>query len=139
MKKILLWIVLAIACYSAKSNPTMNVSDFIRYSQQMNDLSAKYMADKQFADATKVIDKWLITYEKTSVTDKLSCQQIYASILYNQACAYAQSDELLKALKSLKEAVRMGFNNKFQLVNDGNLLPLKSFDEFKKIVKSMNS
>ena len=139
MKKLFLWIVLAIACLNAKSNPSVAVSDFERYSQQMSDLSSKYIADKQFENASKVIDIWLASYEKTTVSEKVACNQIYATILYNQACAYAQTNELFKALKALNESVKKGYSNKAQLENDVNLLPLKLFDEYKMILKKMKS
>lgn len=132
-------IALGILCTIAIANPstTTNVSTFETYSQQMQSLSVKYIADKQYNNAAKVIEKWMISYDALSNKEKESYNAVYATILYHQACAYAQTNELYKALKSLKDAVKAGYNNRNQIENDINLSNLKQFDEFNKIINSI--
>lgn len=139
MKKLSLMIALGIACSIAIAKPTTNVSQFETYSQQMQDLSAKYIADKKFDYAAKVIEKWTVSYDALSDKDKASYNTVYATIMYNQACAFAQTNELYKALQALKAAVKAGYNNTSQIENDVNLSTLKQFDEFNKIVRSIKS
>ena len=72
MKKLSLLIAVGIACSIAIAKPTVNVSQFETYSQQMQDLSAKYITAKQFDNANKTIDAWLNTYNALSDKDKES-------------------------------------------------------------------
>jgi len=139
MKKLSLMVALGIACSIAIAKPTTNVSQFETYSQQMQQMSAKYVADKKFDYASKTTEKWLETYNALSDKDKASYNAQYATIMYNQACAYAQTNELYKALKALKNAVNAGYNNTTQIQSDENLASLKKFDEFNKIVSSIKS
>jgi hypothetical protein len=139
MKKLSLMIAMGIASSIAIAKPGTNVSQFETYSQQMQQMSAKYVADKKFDYAGKTTEKWLETYNSLSDKDKTNYSSIYADIMYNQACAYAQTNELYKALKALKNAVNAGYSNASQIQNDENLNSLKQFDEFKKIVKSIKS
>ena len=139
MKKLSLLIALGITCSIAIAKPTTNVSQFETYSQQMQQMSAKYVADKKFDYATKTTEKWLEAYATLSDKDKANYNAVYSTIMYNQACAYAQTNELYKALKSLKNAVNAGYNNSSQIQSDENLASLKQFDEFNKIVKSIKS
>lgn len=137
MKKLSLMIALGILCSIAIAKPTTNVSQFETYSQQMQQMSAKYVADKKFENASKATEKWLETYNALSKNEKATFSTHYANIMYNQACAYAKTNELYKALKSLKNAVDAGYNNSLQIENDENLNALKQYDEFKKIVNSI--
>lgn len=137
MKKLSLMIALGILCSIAIAKPTTNVSQFETYSQQMNQMADNYIVNKKFNNASKTTEKWLETYNALSDKDKANYTTLYANIMYNQACAYAQTNELYKALKSLKNAVNAGFNNSMQIENDENLNALKQYDEFKKIVNSI--
>ena len=139
MKKLSLMIALGILCSIAIAKPTTNVSQFETYSQQMQQMSTKYVADKKFDYASKTTEKWLETYNALSTKDKANYSSLYANIMYNQACAYAQTNELYKALKSLKNAVNAGYSNSLQIENDENLNALKQYDEFKKIVNSIKA
>ena len=56
MKKLSLLIALGIACSIAIAKPTVNVSQFETYSQQMQDMSAKYISEKKFDNANKTIE-----------------------------------------------------------------------------------
>ncbi len=132
-------IALGILCSIAIAKPTTNVSQFETYSQQMHQMSTKYVADKKFDYASKTTEKWLETYNALSEKDKANYSSLYANIMYNQACAYAQTNELYKALKSLKNAVNAGYSNSLQIENDENLNALKQYDEFKKIVDSIKA
>lgn len=139
MKKLSLLIAVGIACSMAIAKPTVNVSQFETYSQQMQELSAKYITAKQFDNANKTIDAWLNSYNALSDKDKESYNAVYSTIMYNRACACTQRNEMYQALKSLKEAVKAGFVNKEQAENDPNLSALKSYDEFNKILKSIKA
>lgn len=139
MKKLSLMIALGILCSIAIAKPTTNVSQFETYSQQMQQMSTKYVADKKFDYASKTTEKWLETYNALSEKDKVNYSSLYANIMYNQACAYAQTNELYKALKSLKNAVNAGYSNSSQIENDENFNAIKQYDEFKKIVNSIKA
>lgn len=139
MKKLSLMIALGIVCSIAIAKPTTNVSQFETYSQQMQQMSAKYITDKKYDYAIKATEKWLETYNALSEKEKASFKNLYATIMYNQACAYAKTNELYNALKSLKNAVNAGYNNVTQIQSDENLASLKQYDEFDKIVKSIKS
>jgi len=139
MKKLSLLVAMGIACSIAIAKPTTNVSQFETYSQQMQQMSSKYMTDKKFDYAVKTTEKWLETYNALSDKEKENYKDVYAAIMYNQACAYTKTNELYKALKSLKNAVNAGYNNISQIQSDENLTTLKEFDEFKKIVKNIKS
>ena len=88
---------MGIACSIAIAKPSTNVSQFETYSQQMQQMSAKYVADKKFDYASKTTEKWLETYNSLSEKDKANYSSIYSDIMYNQACAYAQTNELYKS------------------------------------------
>lgn len=139
MKKLSLLIAMGIACSVAIAKPTVNVSQFETYSQQMQEMSAKYISAKQFGNANKTIEAWLNSYKALSDKEKANYAPVYASIMYNQACALTQTNEMYQALKALKEAVKAGFNNSVQAQNDPNLAQLKSYDEFNKILKSIKA
>jgi hypothetical protein len=139
MKKLSLLIALGIACSIAIAKPTVNVSQFETYSQQMQDMSAKYISEKKFDNANKTIEAWLNSYNLLSDKEKASYAPVYATIMYNKACALTQKNEMFYALKALKEAVKAGFNNSTQAQNDPNLAQLKSYDEFNKILKSIKA
>jgi len=59
--------------------------------------------------------------------------------MYNQACSLTRTNDKFQALKALKEAVNAGFNNKAKLENDPNLVELKQYEEFNKILNSIKS
>ena len=139
MKKLSLLIAVGIACSMAIAKPAVNVSQFETYSQQMQDMSAKYITAKQFANANKTIEAWLNSYQLLSDKEKANYASVYSTIMYNHACALTQTNEMYQALKSLKEAVKAGFNNSEQAQNDPNLAQLKSYDEFKKILNSIKA
>ncbi len=139
MKKLSSLIALGIVCSMAIAKPTVNTATFGTYSQQMQQMSAKYITEKQFTNANKTVEVWLNSYNLLSKTDKITFAPVYAAILYNQACALAQTNDLYAALKALKEAAKAGFNNGEQAKNDANLSPLKVYDEFNKIIESMKS
>ncbi len=139
MKKLSLLIALGIACSIAIAKPEVNVSQFETYSQQMQEMSSKYIAAKQFDNANKTIVAWLNSYQLLSDKDKANYASVYSTIMYNQACALTQTNEMYQALKSLKEAVKSGFNNSEQAQKDPNLAQLKSYDEFKKIISSIKA
>lgn len=137
MKKLSLMIALGIICSLAIAKPTVNVSAFETYSQQMQSLSEKYIIDKQYDNASKVIEKWIVSYDALTDKEKENYNAIYATIMYNQACAYAQTNDLYKALKALKAAVKAGYNNRNKIETDNNLFILKQFNEFNKIINSI--
>lgn len=139
MKKLSSLIALCIACSIAIAKPTVNVAQFETYSQQMQEMSARYIAAKQFSNANKTVEAWLNSYKLLSDKDKAAYAPIYASIMYNQACALTQTNEMYQALKALKEAVKAGYSNVEQAKNDPNLSPLKSYDEFNKIINSIKA
>lgn len=139
MKKLSLLIALGIACSIAIAKPTVNVSQFETYSQQMQDMSAKYIGEKKFENANKTIEAWLNSYNLLSDKEKANYTSVYATIMYNKACALTQTNEMFYALKALKEAVKAGFNNSTQAQNDPNLAQLKSYDKFSKILKSIKA
>ncbi len=139
MKKLSLMVAMGIFCSIAIAKPTTNVSQFETYSQQMQQMSAKYMTDKKYDYAVKTTEKWLETYNALSDKEKATFKDVYATIMYNQACAYAKTNELYKALKSLKIAVNAGYNNVSKIQSDENLASLKQYDEFNKIVNSIKS
>lgn len=130
-------IALGIICSLAIAKPTVNVSAFETYSQQMQSLSEKYIIDKQYDNASKVIEKWIVSYDALTDKEKENYNAIYATIMYNQACAYAQTNDLYKALKALKAAVKAGYNNRNKIETDNNLFILKQFNEFNKIINSI--
>lgn len=139
MKKLSLLIAVGIACSMAIAKPAVNVSQFETYSQQMQELSAKYITAKQFSNANKTIDAWLNSYNVLSDKDKAAYASVYSTIMYNHACALTQTNEMYQALKSLKEAVKAGFNNSEQAQNDPNLSQLKTYSEFKKILSTIKA
>ncbi len=139
MKKLSSLIALGIACSMAIAKPAVNTATFGTYSQQMQEMSAKYITEKQFSNANKTVEVWLNSYNLLSKTDKVAYAPVYAAILYHQACALAQTNDLYAALKALKEAAKSGFNNSEQAKNDPNLSPLKAYDEFNRIINSMKS
>ena len=139
MKKLSLLIALGSFVFFAIAKPEVNLTQFESYSQQMNQMSAKYIAEKKFDNAARVLEKWMVSYEAVPQKERASYNAVYSSIMYNQAVAYAQTNEMYKALKALKEAVRTGFNNPSQAENDPNLAKLKAYDEFDKILKSIKA
>ncbi len=139
MKKLSLLIAMGIACSVAIAKPTVNVSQFETYSQQMQEMSAKYITEKKFNSANKTIDAWLNSYKSLSDKEKANYATVYSTIMYNHACALTQTNEMYQALKSLNEAVKAGFKNIDQAQNDPNLSALKSYDEFKKILRSIKA
>lgn len=137
MKKLSTLIALGIVCSMAIAKPTINVSSFETYSQQMHGMAEKYVTAKQFSNANKAIDIWLSNYNLLSNSEKASYAPVYASIMYNRACALTQTNELYQALKALKEAVKAGFKDGEMALNDPNLKPLKAYNEFQKIIDSI--
>ena len=95
MKKLSLLIALGIACSIAIAKPTVNVSQFETYSQQMQDMSAKYISEKKFDNANKTIEAWLNSYNLLSDKEKASYAPVYATIMYNKACALTQKNEMI--------------------------------------------
>lgn len=139
MKKLSLLIALGSFVLSAIAKPEINVSTFETYSTQMNQMSEKYISEKQYANAAKMLEKWMDSYSALPEKEKANYNAIYSSIMYNQAVAYTQTNEHYKALKALKEAIRTGFNKKEQALNDPNLEKLKAYDEFSKILNSIKA
>ena len=137
MKKLSLLIALGSFVFLSIAKPEVNVSPFETYSQQMNEMSAKYISENKFDNAGKVIEKWMNSYNALPEKEKATYNTVYSSLMYNQACAFTQTNELYKALKALKEAVRTGFINSEQAKNDPNLAKLKIYDEFNKIMNSI--
>lgn len=138
MKKLSLLIALGSFVFLSIAKPSINASTFETYSRQMQDLSARYIADKKFDYANKALEKWVESYNALSDTEKKQHNEAYSAIMYQQACAYTQTNELYKALKCLKESVRTGFSNSEQALNDPNLKELASYTEFKKIIQSIS-
>ena len=133
MKKLSILVAMGIVCSIAIAKPSVNVSTFETYSQQMQEMSAKYISAKQFENANKTVEVWLNSYNALPDKDKTTVAPIYANLMYNQTCALTQSNEMYKALKALKEAVKSGYhNNTAQAKTIRNLTPLKQYDEFKK-------
>lgn len=87
MKKLSSLIALGIACSMAIAKPAVNTATFGTYSQQMQEMSAKYITEKQFSNANKTVEVWLNSYNLLSKTDKVAYAPVYAAILYHQACA----------------------------------------------------
>lgn len=139
MKKLSLLIALGSFVFLSIAKPAINVSQFQTYSAQMQTMASKYIQEKKFDYAEKAISKWMDSYAQLSENEKESYHNIYADILYQQAVAYTQTNELFKALKSLKEAVKAGFNDQSLAQNDPNLEALKNYDEFNKIMQSIKS
>ena len=139
MKKLSLLIALGSFVFLSIAKPEINVSTFETYSTQMNQMSARYISEKKFDNAAKVLEKWMDSYSALPEKEKANYNAVYSSIMYNQAVAYAQTNEMYKALKALKEAVRTGFSNREQAQNDPNLDKLKVYDEFGKILKSIKA
>ncbi len=139
MKKLSLLIAVGSLCLLSIAKPAINVSQFETYSQQMQVLSSKYIASKQFVNANKTIEVWLNTYNTLSDKDKANYAPVYATILYNHACALTQTNDKFQALKALKEAVKAGYSNKIQAETDPNLDALRAYDEFSKIVNDIKS
>lgn len=137
MKKLSFLIALGMLCSFAIAKPNVNVSTFETYSRQMQSMSEQYIADKKFDYAAKALEQWVKSYQALPDTEKSNFNAVYSDIMYQQARAYAQTNEMYKALKSLKEAVRTGFNNREKAINDEQLSPLKAYTEFSKIIKSI--
>ena len=103
MKKLSILIAMGIVCSIAIAKPSVNVTTFETYSKQMQEMSAKYISAKQFENANKTVEVWLNSYNALPDKDKATVAPIYANLMYNQACALTQSNEMYKALKALKE------------------------------------
>ena len=139
MKKLSLMIVLGSLCLLSIAKPAINVSQFETYSQQMQALSAKYIAANQYENANKTVTVWLNSYNTLTDKEKANYSNVDAQIMYNQACSLTRTNDKFQALKALKEAVNAGFNNKAKLENDPNLVELKQYEEFNKILNSIKS
>lgn len=137
MKKLSLMIALGSFVFLSIAKPAINATAFETYSKQMQAMTAQYMQEKKFDVAGKAIAKWIETYEALADKEKAAHRTTYAAAMYQQACSYAQTNEMFKALKSLKEAVKNGYGNKNEALNDPNLAPLKSYSEFNKIIDSI--
>jgi hypothetical protein len=137
MKKLSLMIALGIVCSIAIAKPSVNVSTFETYSRQMQMMSEQYISEKKFDYATKALEQWVKSYNSLSEEEKGSFNAVYSDIMYQQARAYTQTNEMYKALKALKESVRTGFNNTDRALNDETLSPLKAYGEFSKILKTI--
>lgn len=139
MKKLSLLIAMGIACSIAIAKPALNASTFETYSAQMQQMSEKYIAAKQYGNANKTIEVWLSTYQSLSDKDKLANAARYAEIMYNRACSLTQTNEMFQALKALKEAVKSGFSNRDKAENDPNLSKLKTYEEFGRILQTIKA
>lgn len=139
MKKLSLLIALGSFVFLSIAKPEINSTQFETYSQQMKTMSDKYISENKFDYANKTIEKWLLSYGQLPEKERATYNAVYSSIMYNQAIAYTQTNEMYKALKALKEAVRTGFNNGDQAQNDPNLAKLRTYDEFNKIIKSIKA
>ncbi|HYV34587.1 MAG TPA: tetratricopeptide repeat protein, partial [Gemmataceae bacterium] len=80
-------------------------------------------SDKAAADFTKVVEGWPNEAEGW----------------YLRALAYSQSGQPDKALADLRQAIAAGFRNVGRLKNDPKLAPLRSNDEFKKLVAELEA
>jgi len=58
---------------------------------------------------------------------------------YNLACVYAQTGKLESSMASLKEAVRLGFDNVALLDSDGDLDPLRADQNFMSLVETVSA
>lgn len=137
MKKLSLLIAVGSFVFLSIAKPTTNVSTFDSYSQQMQAMASKYVAEQKFENANKAVSKWLATYNALSSTEKENYKDAYANILIDQAKALTQINQHYDALVCLKNAVKNGYSNAELLKTDSNLSALKTYSEFDKIVKSI--
>ncbi|MBK8352908.1 MAG: hypothetical protein IPL21_14980 [Saprospirales bacterium] len=137
MKKLSLLIAVGSFVFLSIAKPTTNVSAFDSYSQQMQAMASKYVAEQKFENANKAVSKWLATYNALSSTEKENYKTVYANIMIEDAKALTQINQHYDALVCLKNAVKNGYSNAELLKTDSNLSALKTYSEFDKIVKSI--
>ncbi|MFN8282028.1 MAG: hypothetical protein U0U67_02375 [Chitinophagales bacterium] len=137
MKKLSLLIAVGSFVFLSIAKPTVDVSTFETYSQQMQAMATKYIAEQKFENADKAIVKWLATYNALSAKDKETYKAVYADIMIEKAKALTQINQHYDALVCLKTAVKNGYSNAQLLNTDANLSALKTYSEFAKIVGSI--
>jgi hypothetical protein len=137
MKKLSLLIAAGCLCLLSIAKPAVNATQFESYSQQMQMMAAKYNAEKKFDFASRMIDKWLESYNKLSDNDKSQFKNVYAILMIENAKALTQKNEHFNALSSLKKAIKSGYTNTNALKEDEQLMPLHTYSEFDKILKLM--
>jgi hypothetical protein len=137
MKKLSLLIAVGSFVFLSIAKPTTNVATFDTYSQQMQAMASKYVAEQKFENANKAIAKWLDAYNALPAKDKESYKATYANIMVENAKALTQVNQHYDALVCLKNAVKNGYSNADALNSDANFTALKSYSEFDKIVKSI--
>lgn len=137
MKKLSLLIAVGSFVFLSIAKPTTNVSTFETYSQQMQAMTSKYVAEQKFENANKAVTKWLATYNALSSTEKENYKTVYANIMIEEAKALTQINQHYDALVCVRNAVKNGYSNAELLTTDSNLSALKTYSEFDKIVKSI--
>lgn len=137
MKKLSLLIAAGALCLVSIAKPTVNVSAFETYSQQMQTMTSNYNAEQKFANANKAASAWLTAYNALSTTEKANYKEIYATIMIEEAKALTQINQHYDALICIKNAVKNGYSNAELLNTDTNLAALKTYSEFAKIVDSI--
>ncbi len=137
MKKLSLLIAVGSFVFLSIAKPTTNVTAFDTYSQQMQAMASKYVAEQKFENANKALSKWLDTYNALSATEKENYKTVYANIMIEEAKALTQINQHYDALVCLKNAVKNGYSNAELLTTDSNLSALKTYSEFDKIIKSI--
>ena len=108
MKKLSLLIAVGSFVFLSIAKPTTNVSTFDSYSQQMQAMASKYVAEQKFENANKAVSKWLATYNALSSTEKENYKTVYANIMIEDAKALTQINQHYDALVCLKNAVKNG-------------------------------
>ncbi|HUM50572.1 MAG TPA: hypothetical protein PK431_02115 [Chitinophagales bacterium] len=137
MKKLSLLIAVGSFVFLSIAKPTTNATTFDSYSQQMQAMASKYVAEQKFENANKALSKWLDTYNALSATEKENYKTVYANIMIEEAKALTQINQHYDALVCLKNAVKNGYSNAELLTTDSNLSALKTYSEFDKIIKSI--
>jgi tetratricopeptide (TPR) repeat protein len=98
-------------------------------------LSDKMRQEGSTSLRKKDFNRAVLFFEIAAAAGKYSF--FYTYNLYNLACAYSLNGKKKKALKTLKEAVKEGFNNLSLMKTDKDLDPLRNNPGFQQILRQM--
>jgi hypothetical protein len=126
----------SLSFYISLSQAQMNTV-FASYAQKQDSLMVNAYKQKDTKAYSKLLDDFLLKYEKLSKEDKAGFNGYYINAFYNLCCTYSLLNDKPKALEYFEKSVHAGYSDYAHTKADTDLDNIRNEEKFKTLVQSL--
>jgi len=111
--------------------------DFGKFAEKQDSLCVLAYEKKDDKKYEKLVNEFLVRYNKLDSADRKVFSQYLNGIYYNQCCLYSLQNNKPFALNTLEKAIKAGYNNYGHIMEDSDLDNIRNETKFKSLIQPL--